>query len=357
MKNTIHYFGAGPAALPHEVKLQIQTDIANYRDTQLSILELSHRSPEFSSILDRATNNLRELYSLPSHYHVLFMHGGATTQFDAIPLNLLGSATRMTYVDTGFWSRKAAEIAKKYGDVQLLKGLSSQEDVVCCCDPRGWELDERSAYVHVTPNETIDGISLQETFDTDIPVIADMTSCLLMQPMDISQYGMVYAGAQKTLGIAGLAVVIIRDDLLERVARQTPFLFRYDVHVRERSIVNTSPVFACYVAQLMLDWVKEKGGIQSMHTQARARAAILYNTIDEVAGLVNKICVSNRSCINVVFDFTQEEKLAQFLMQAREQGLLGLEGHRLVGGVRASMYNGTPMIAVEHMNKLLLQGV
>ena len=335
--------------------MQIQADIADYQDTNLSILELSHRSAEFKSILNRATRQLRELYSLPEQIHVQFMNGGATAQIDAIPLNLLGSATRMTYVDTGFWSRRAADLAKKYGDVQLVNGFSRRDDVICCQNPRQWHLDEKSAYLHITPNETIDGISLPEEFETRIPVVADMTSCLLMRPMDITRYGLVYAGAQKTLGIAGLTVVIVRDDLLDRVSKQTPWMLRYDIHARERSIVNTSPVFACYVTQLMLNWVKERGGIQAMAEQAQERAAILYDSIDSRTDVINHICKFSRSPINVVFNFAREEMLTEFLTRAGQQGLFGLEGHRLVGGVRASMYNGTPMAAVERLNTLLLE--
>ena len=353
MESSTHYFGAGPAALPLEVKQQIQSNIVRFTESDISILELSHRSEEFALILDSARNLLRNLYSIPSNYHILFMQGGATAQFDAVPLNLLGTAKHMTYIDTGFWSRKAADLAKKYAEVTLLNGLAEADGKICCIDTDQWNVSNDSAYVHITPNETIDGIELRSIKEMSIPLVADMTSCLLMRPFDISQYGLIYAGTQKTLGIAGLTVVIVRDDLLQQVSEQTPHLYRYDIHVREKSLVNTTPVFACYVTQLMLDWVNKNGGVKSMATQAQRRAELLYSAIDENPNIVNNICVANRSSVNVVFDFLHPQALQTFLAATNERGLLGLAGHRLVGGVRASMYNGTPMAAVENLYELM----
>lgn len=353
MENSTHYFGAGPAALPPAVKQQIKADVVSYKDSRLSILELSHRSEQFVQILMSAKKLLRELYSIPAHYKIIFMHGGATAQFDAIPLNLMGASRRMTYVNTGFWSVRAADFAKKYGQVQMVEGLSRKNGNLCCVAPRLWEIDAGSAYVHITPNETIDGIELKEITDFQMPLVADVTSCLLMRPFDINQFGLLYAGAQKTLGIAGLAVVIVREDLLERAADQTPHLYRYDVHVRENSLVNTAPVFACYVTELMLEWVNAHGGVKQMHKEAQVRAQCLYETINKNSALINQVCAENRSSMNVVFDFVQNEHLQKFLSDASEQGLHGLQGHRLVGGVRASMYNGTPMKAVEKLNALM----
>ena len=355
MDHSTHYFGAGPAALPLAVKQQIQPDIIQYKNTCVSILELSHRSDAFAQILSRAQQNLRELYSISSEYKIIFMHGGATAQFDAIPLNLLGSAKQMTYVNTGYWSKKAADIAKKYGNVQLIDGLNRDNGSICCVSPAEWGVKSDSAYVHITPNETIEGIELKQIEDSPVPLVADATSCLLMQPFDVSQFGLIYAGTQKTLGIAGLTVVIIREDLLDRVADHTPWLYRYDAHVRENSIVNTAPVFACYVTQLMLEWVKKQGGIAQMHADAQKRAACLYAAIDQNAALMNSVCDASRSDVNVVFDFVHKEKIDEFLSAAREQGLHGLKGHRMVGGIRASMYNGTPMQAVEELVALLQQ--
>ena len=355
MESSTHYFGAGPAALPSAVKQQIQTDIIQYRNSPVSILELSHRTDEFSEILQRASHALRELYSIPDHYHILYMHGGATAQFDAIPLNLLGNARHAVYIDTGLWSRRAAEFAQKYGEVKVINALVNNNDEIRCIPSSEWKIDSTSAYVHVTPNETIDGVAFNDVPQTQVPIVADMTSCLLMQSFDVNDYGLIYAGAQKTLGIAGLAIVIVRDDLLNRVNDQTPWLYRYDVHVREQSKVNTTPVFACYVTQLMLGWVKQQGGVETMVEQAKLRANLLYKTIDKNSNLINNIASVNRSNINVVFDFSQQEKLEKFLRAAEEHGLYGLKGHRLVGGIRASMYNGTPMPAVKCLQELMQQ--
>lgn len=353
LESSTHYFGAGPAALPLAVKQQIQTDVIQYKNSPVSILELSHRANEFSEILDQASQILRELYSIPDHYHIIYMHGGATAQFDAVPLNLLSGAKKMSYVDTGMWSRRAAQFAQKYGEVKVINGLIDNEDEIRCVPSDQWEIDPASAYVHVTPNETIDGIAQKDVFTMQIPVVADMTSCLLMKWFDINDYGLIYAGTQKTLGIAGLTVVIVHNDLLDRVTEQTPWLYRYDAHVREHSKVNTTPVFACYVTQLMLEWVRQNGGIKVMVEQAQLRANLLYQTIDKYSNIINKIASSNRSNINVVFDFPKSATLEKFLHSAEHIGLYGLKGHRLIGGVRASMYNGTPMAAVEKLNKLL----
>lgn len=341
--------------MPSAVKQQIQPEIIQYKNTHLSILELSHRSEEFAQILSRAQQYLRDLYSISSKYKIIFMHGGATAQFDAVPLNLLGAAKQMTYINTGFWSKRSAKCAKKYGNVQLIEGLTQSNGSICCIPPAEWNINKDSAFVHITPNETIDGIELKQIENSSMPLVADATSCLLMRPFDINQFGLVYAGTQKTLGIAGLTVVIVREDLLDRAAEHTPWLYRYDVHVRENSIVNTAPVFACYVTELMLEWVSRQGGIAQMHADAQRRAACLYNAIDQSASLINTICDANRSDINVVFDFASKAKTEEFLRVAREQGLYGLEGHRMVGGIRASMYNGTPMHAVEKLNTLMQQ--
>ena len=349
-----HYFGAGPAALPVEVKRRIQKDVLQYQNTPVSILELSHRSEEFSFVIAEAQKLLRSLYAIPDNYHILFMQGGATAQFDAVPLNLLGSAKHATYLDTGIWSRKAANLASKYTQVNLVPGLV-QGDKICCVSSDQWVIDKETAYFHITPNETVDGVALDEVACLNVPVVADMTSCLLMRGIDVSRYAVIYAGAQKTMGIAGITIVIVRDDVLNRVSEQTPDLFRYDLHVKENSIVNTSPVFACYVTKLMLEWVEKSGGIEVMVNEAKTRADLLYQSIDRNPCLSNRVCENNRSQINVVFNSPQQNLISDFLVKAQEHELTGLQGHRLVGGVRASMYNGTPIAAVNKLSELVQQ--
>ncbi len=355
MDHCTHYFGAGPAALPAEVKQKIQKDINLYGDTGNSILELSHRSEQFSSIITSAQSLLRSLYAIPDNYKIIFMAGGATLQFDAIPLNLVGSAKHASYLDTGFWSRKSANLARKYVDVKFVQGLIDSREKICCIDPEQWNVDPESAYFHVTPNETIYGVEFTQVKKTDIPLVADMTSCILMQDIDISNYGVVYAGVQKTLGIAGLSVVIVREDLIERVSETTPELLRYDLHVKENSIINTCPVFACYVTQLMLDWVKRNGGVKAMVEQANMRASLLYQAVDSNSKFVNHVCENNRSVINVAFNSSDNGVINNLLVAAKKEGLTGLEGHRNAGGIRVSMYNGTPMGAVHRLVELIAQ--
>jgi phosphoserine aminotransferase len=348
-----HYFGAGPAALPQEIKQQIQKDILLYSDTGISILELSHRSEKFSSILTSAQSLLRSLYAVPDNYQIIFMAGGATMQFDAVALNLVGDAKHASYLDTGFWSRKSANLASKYVDIKFVQGLSQEGKKICCIEPEQWHVDPDTAYLHVTPNETIDGVEFIDVKNMDVPIVADLTSCILMQDIDISRYGVIYAGVQKSLGIAGLSVVIVRDDLLDRVAEITPDLLRYDLHVKENSIVNTCPVFACYVTQLMLDWVARNGGVKMMVEQAKARAELLYQAIDLNPKLANNICENNRSLINVAFNSPDKRVIENLLAAATQQGLIGLQGHRLAGGIRASMYNGTPISEVQKLAALI----
>lgn len=353
MGKLLHYFGAGPAALPLEVKQQIQNDVIEFQDTRLSILELSHRSEAFYNILDQAKHLLRELYAIPDHYQILFMAGGATLQFDAVPLNIIGNAKFASYLDTGFWSRKAGGHAEKYLDVKYVQGLQEDTGSICCLNSNEWQIDASSAYLHVTPNETITGLEFVGVGQVDVPVVADLTSCMLMQNIDINEFGILYAATQKSLGIAGLSVVIIREDLLERSLSITPDLLSYDLHMKNNSIVNTMPVFACYTAMLMLQWVKQQGGINVMVEQAKLRSALLYKAVDSNPKLINNICTNNRSTINVAFNSSEQAVITRLLEAAENEGLIGLQGHRFAGGVRASMYNGTPMNAAEKLAELI----
>jgi phosphoserine aminotransferase len=347
-----HYFGAGPAAIPKNVKQKIQKDIFQYGVCD-SILELSHRSQEFLSILTNAQSLLRSLCTIPDNYHILFMPGGATLQFDAVPLNLAGKAKHASYLDTGFWSRKSATLASKYIDVKFIAGLEQAGEKLCCIDPSQWNVDKESAYLHVTPNETAEGVEFVGIEEMNVPVVADMTSCLLMQEIDISKFGLIYASTHKTLGVAGLTVVIVRDDLIGLVSEKTPDLLRYDLYVKQNSIVNTSPVFACYVMQLMLEWVSSNGGVDNMVRQANQRAELLYQVIDASSKFTNNVCPRNRSAINVAFTSPQQSVIENLLSEAKQHGLTGLEGYRLIGGIRASMYNGTPLSAVKKLSELI----
>ncbi|MEM8844674.1 MAG: 3-phosphoserine/phosphohydroxythreonine transaminase [Pseudomonadota bacterium] len=348
-----HYFGAGPAAIPLAVKQQFQNAVIQYEDLPISILELSHRSEAFTEILEDARKALRSLYTIPDNYHILFMQGGATLQFDAVPLNLLGQSHQATYVDTGLWSHRAANFAEKYTQVNLISGLENVNGKSCCVSSSQWEYPKDSAYLYVVPNETVDGIALPEVEVIDMPIVADMTSCFLMRTLDVSRYGVIFSATQKTLGISGLTIVIIREDLLDKASAETPYLLRYDEHVKENSIVNTSPVVACYITKLMLKWVCDHGGLDQMIQEASSRAKMLYSTIDESDFWFNSVCNDSRSTMNVVFDCQDKNILSEFFERAEQQGLTGLKGHRQRGGVRASMYNGTPMEAVSQLTELM----
>lgn len=350
-----HYFGAGPAALPYQVKQQVQQDVLNYQNSGISIMELSHRSEAFLEIINQSKKMLRDIYALPDQYKILFMAGGATLQFDAIPLNLAGGFNHACYLDTGFWSRRSGQLASKHVDVKYIEGVEICEGKLCCKQAKYWQPSSNSAYLHVTPNETISGVEFVSVGDIKIPVVADLTSCILMQELDVSEFDVMYAATQKSLGISGLSVIIIHEDLLERVSEKTPDLLRYDLHVNNNSIVNTAPVFACYVTNLMLQWVKQQGGLTAMVKLAKQRAALIYEAVDRSNYFSNMVCDQNRSSINVVFDaYDPKSHHVQKLIElAEKEGLRGLQGHRSVGGVRASMYNGTPLEAVYKLADLI----
>ncbi len=348
-----HYFAAGPAALPMLVKQQVQEAIIEYGDTGVSILELSHRSDAFGQLLDSARNIMRDLYAVPADFHILFMQGGATQHFDALPLNLLGQAGLASYVTTGLWSNKAARLAQKYTPVETINGLAEDQGQHYCIDSSAWQFNPRSAYLHFTPNETVDGIQTADPIALPIPVAADMTSCLMMRAIDFSRYGLIYAGTQKTLGIAGLNVIIVRADLLDRKRADTPELYQYDFLARENSIVNTAPVFACFVMELMLQWIQQQGGIKVMEDASRARSEIIYQAIDNNPVWVTQVAPQSRSLINAVFAGHTSAQTEWLLAEAEACGLRGLRGHRKIGGVRASMYNGTPLSAVEQLAELI----
>lgn len=348
-----HYFAAGPAALPMAVKQQVQDAIIEYGDTGLSILELSHRSDAFGELLSNARQLIRELYNVPANFHILFMQGGATQHFDALPMNLLGEAKIASYVTTGLWSNKAARLAQKYTAIETINGLAQQDGQSYCIDSSAWNVSADSAYLHFTPNETVDGIQTDDPIELSVPVAADMTSCLMMRAIDFSRYAMIYAGTQKTLGIAGLNVIIIRDDCLDRRRADTPELYQYDFLARENSIVNTSPVFACFVMELMLRWIQQQGGVKTMLDASRARSEIIYQAIDSNPVWVTQVAAPSRSLINAVFAGQTSSQTEWLLAKAEACGLRGLRGHRKIGGVRASMYNGTPLAAVEQLAELI----
>ncbi len=339
-------FSAGPAALPEEVLVQARDDILEWRDAGMSVMEMSHRSQEFISICATAEADLRDLLAIPDTYKVLFLQGGATLQFSMIPQNLLGKKSVADYVYTGQWSKKAIAEARKFCKVQL---AASSEDRSFTYVPKreSWHLDPAAAYVHITSNETIGGVEYQWVPDAgDVPLVADMSSHLLSRPVDVSRYGLIYAGAQKNIGPAGLTIVIIREDLVGQAPQGIATMADYKTHVDGESMYNTPPTYAIYIAGLVLQWLKRNGGLAAMEKTNIAKAQLLYAYLDASGFYDNPVTVEDRSRMNVPFRLKDEKHDAAFLEEAKRHGLVQLKGHRSIGGMRASIYNAMPLEGV-----------
>lgn len=340
-------FSAGPAGLPDEVLEQAQAELMDWQGKGLSIMEMSHRSKEFVSVAEQAEQDLRDLLQVPDSYKVLFLQGGATSQFSMIPLNLLGDSGKADYINTGVWSKKAISEAKRYGDVHI---AASTEDNNFTSAPAqsDLQLSQDAAYVHYTPNETIGGVEfdyIPETHGT--PLVADYSSSILSEPVDVSRFGLIYAGAQKNIGPAGLTLVIVRDDLLGKCAATAPTMFNYAVHAKAGSMNNTPPTLAWYLSGLVFQWLKRQGGLSAMAERNQRKADKLYRFVDSSDFYSNPVALANRSRMNVPFVLADGALDALFLQQSKEAGLLNLEGHRSVGGMRASLYNAVPESAVD----------
>ncbi|HCS27691.1 MAG TPA: 3-phosphoserine/phosphohydroxythreonine transaminase [Spongiibacteraceae bacterium] len=339
-------FCAGPAALPVEVLEEAQRDLVNWQNSGLSIMEMSHRSTEIVGVATTAEKDLRELLGISDDYAVLFVQGGATGQFSAVPLNLLGDAKSADYVNTGQWSKKAIKEAKRYCDVNVV--ASSEGDnftTIPAFD--SWALNKDAAYLHYTPNETIGGVEYFWTPEVDVPLVADMSSTILSRPIDVSKFGLIYAGAQKNIGPAGLTIVIVRKDLLGKAHPLCPVGLDYQVAAENESMYNTPPTMAIYLAGLVFKWLKAQGGLEAMEVLNRRKADKLYGYIDNSGFYANPVEVSSRSLMNIPFTLANAELDKAFLAGADEAGLLNLKGHRSVGGMRASVYNAVPEAAVD----------
>ncbi|MBY4676013.1 3-phosphoserine/phosphohydroxythreonine transaminase [Marinobacterium arenosum] len=340
-------FSAGPAGLPDEVLLQAQQELLDWQGKGLSIMEMSHRSDEFVAVAEQAEQDLRELMAVPDNYRVLFLQGGATGQFAMIPLNLLGENGKADYINTGVWSSKAIKEARLYGDIHV---AGSTEADNFSSVPAQAELALRSdaAYLHYTPNETIGGVAYDYIPDSgEVPLVADYSSSILSEPLDVSRFGLIYAGAQKNIGPAGLTVVIIREDLLGNARPGTPTMLDYQPHAKAGSMLNTPPTFGWYLAGLVFQWLKRQGGVTAMAECNRRKAGKLYDFVDRSAFYANPVAVANRSLMNVPFTLADDKLDALFLQQSEAAGLLNLQGHRSVGGMRASLYNAVPEAAVD----------
>lgn len=340
-------FGAGPAVLPEAVLQQAKEDLLEWNASGMSIMEMSHRGKEFMAIAERAEADLRELLAIPANYKVFFLQGGATSQFAMVPMNLLRGKTRADYINTGAWSKKAIAEAESFCTVNVAAN-SKTSNFITVPPQADWKLDPQAAYVHYTPNETIGGVEFHWVPETaGVPLVADMSSTILSRPIDVSKFSVIYAGAQKNIGPAGLTVVIVHEDLIGQTLPGTPTLFDYRIHSENGSMYNTPPTYAWYIAGLVFDWLKRQGGLATMGERNKRKADKLYAAIDASGFYSNPVDPQARSWMNVPFILSNPDLDATFLSEAKQAGLLALKGHRLVGGMRASIYNAMPQEGVD----------
>lgn len=343
----IYNFSAGPAVLPREVLEQARDELVNWQGCGMSVMEMSHRGKEYMGIQAQAEADLRELMGIPASYKVLFLQGGASCQFAMVPMNLLREKSSADYLNTGEWSKKAIKEAKKFVGVNV---VATSEDKNFSYAPAQdtWKLDPNAAYVHYTPNETIGGVEMFWTPETgEVPLVADMSSTILSRPMDVSKYGLIYAGAQKNIGPAGVTVVIIRDDLIGQPLAGTPTMFDYKTHADNESMYNTPPTYGIYIAGLVFKMLKAKGGLAAMEQQNITKANLLYDYLDSTDFYNSPVARDNRSRMNVPFTLKDAGLDEDFLKGAKARGLVQLKGHRSVGGMRASIYNAMPVEGVQ----------
>ena len=340
-------FSAGPAALPEPVLRQAAEEMLDWHGSGMSVMEMSHRGKEFISIAEKAEADLRELLAVPASYKVLFMQGGAIAENAIVPMNMLRGKTGADYIDTGEWSKKSIKEAGKYATVNVAASAASTgyDRVPARAE---WQLDPNAAYVHICSNETIGGVEYHWTPDVgDVPLVADMSSNILSRPVDVAQYGLIYGGAQKNIGPAGLTIVIVRDDLIGQALPICPSAFDYKQQAENDSMLNTPPTYAIYIAGLVFHWIKAQGGLKAMEAHNRAKAALLYDYLDATSFYSSPVARSDRSLMNVPFKLKDESLDAAFLKGAEERRMVQLKGHRSVGGMRASIYNAMPVEGVK----------
>jgi len=348
MKTRAYNFSAGPAMLPEAVLLEVQKELLNWHGLGMSVMEVGHRTAPYVQLMETLEADFRELMSIPANYHVLFMGGAARTQFAMIPMNLLSKDEQAGYLISGIWSSLAYEEACKLKHAYCVAN-SKQQGFTNVPDRSKWHLRDRTAYLFYTPNETINGVRFSDIPSCpDVPLVADMTSSILSEPMDVSQFGLIFAGAQKNIANAGLTIVIIREDLVDRLSTNLlPTMMDYRTFVNHHSLYATPPTFNCYVAQKMLQWIKMQGGVRALYPINVQKAAALYQYIDHSTFYQCRVEKNARSLMNVCFTLRNPSFEQEFLKRATQQGLCGLQGHRTVGGLRASLYNAMPMEGVE----------
>ena len=341
MPERVFNFSPGPATLPYEVLQQAAKDVVNFQDTGIGLIEISHRSKEFLAVIQEAESLLRELMNIPDNYKVLFLQGGASSQFFMIPMNLLGKGKKATYLNTGTWSKKSIKEAKMFGEIEV--PYSSEESSFNRVPARDeYTVADDSEYLYFVSNNTIYGTQFPEMPKAEKMLISDMSSDILSRPFDVSKFGLIFAGAQKNLGPAGVTIVIIREDLLDRVPDTLPTMLSYKTHADKESMFNTPPTFPIYIVSLVLKWLKAKGGVAEMEKINREKAGLLYDMIDSTDYYRGHAEKGSRSCMNIAFNLPTAELEQKFIAEATKVGLNGLKGHRSIGGCRASIYNAFP---------------
>ncbi|NGM66796.1 3-phosphoserine/phosphohydroxythreonine transaminase [Sphingobacterium sp. SGR-19] len=342
-----HNFGAGPCILPKEVFQEASQAVIDFNNTGLSILEISHRSKEFEQVIQEAEALVRELMDVPADYSILFLQGGASQQFAMVPMNLLPEGGKAAYLDTGVWATKAAKEASKIGEVEI---VASSSDKNYTYIPKKFSVPADAAYFHYTSNNTIYGTEVFETPDINLPIVVDMSSDILSRVINVADYDLIYAGAQKNMGPAGVTLVIVKNDILGKTGRTIPSIFDYQTHAKAESLYNTPPVFSIYVSMLNLRWLKEKGGISVIEQENIIKARTLYDEIERNPYFRGTANEEDRSRMNVTFVMDTPEQEAAFLKLAQERGMIGIKGHRSVGGFRASIYNA---LGISSINALV----
>ncbi len=345
-----HNFSAGPAILPLSVIREASKGVLNLNGTGLSVLEMSHRSKDIGAIADEATQLIKDLMGLSSDYEVVWLTGGASTQFYMAPMNILNEGETACYVDTGTWASKAIEAAQQFGNVEV---LASSKSTTYDHIPKKFKVPANAKYLHLTSNNTIYGTQLHKFPDVDVPIICDMSSDFLSRPVPVDKFGLIYAGVQKNLGPAGVTVAIVRKDMLGKVNRTIPTMLKYETFIKEKSMYNTPPVFAIYVSMLTLRWIKELGGLEAMERHNKKKANILYKEIDSNPLFKGNVDKKDRSLMNVCFTMHNRDLEPVFGKFAKENGCSGIEGHRSVGGFRASIYNAMPPKSIKFLADLM----
>ncbi|SUB82957.1 Phosphoserine aminotransferase [Pragia fontium] len=347
-------FSAGPAMLPVEVLRQAQQELCDWQGLGTSVMEISHRSKEFIQVAETAEQDLRDLLKVPDNYKVLFSHGGARAQFAAVPLNILGNHNQADYIDGGYWAHSAVQEAEKYCNPNVIDVKTNVNGLMGIKPMKEWALNDKSAYVHYCPNETIDGVAIDEQPDFgDKVVVADFSSTIMSRPIDVSRFGLIYAGAQKNIGPAGITVIIVREDLLGKARKETPSILDYSVLDANDSMFNTPPTFAWYLSGLVFKWLKAQGGLTEMARRNEEKSSHLYNFIDNSDFYRNGIAIANRSWMNVPFQLADGELDKVFLEEANAAGLHALKGHRVLGGMRASIYNAMPLAGIQALTAFM----